>query len=74
MSRLNPAAKVVERLGGVRATARIVECTPGAVSRWMMTREKRGTEGRIPQKHWHKILVHSAGKRLGVKLSDLAGL
>lgn len=73
-TKAQPAAGVVEQLGGVRATARIVGCTPGAVSRWMMGREKRGTEGRIPQKHWPLILKHARAKRLKVGLKDLAGL
>jgi hypothetical protein len=74
MSRLNPAANVVQALGGVRATARIVDCSPGAVSRWMMTRDKRGTEGRVPQKHWEKILRHARSNKVKVTLKDLAGL
>lgn len=72
--KLDPAARIVAALGGVRATARIVGCTPGAVSRWMMPREKRGTSGRINQKHWPSILKHAKKHRLQVSLRDLAGI
>jgi hypothetical protein len=51
-----------------------VGCTPGAVSRWMMGKEKRGTQGRIPQKHWPLILRHARAKRIKLTLKDLAGL
>ena len=73
-TKAHPASTVVAQLGGVRATARIVGCTPGAVSRWMMGKEKRGTEGRIPQKHWPLLLRHARAKRIKLTLKDLAGL
>ncbi len=74
LAKLPPASGVVAQLGGVRATARIVGCTPGAVSRWMMGKDKRGTAGRIPQKHWPVILRHARSKSIKIALNDLAGL
>jgi predicted transcriptional regulator len=74
MSQLSPAREIVEKLGGVRATARILSMSPSAVSRWMMPREKRGTNGHIPRRHWPAILKHSRAERLAIRLSDLADI
>jgi hypothetical protein len=74
MSQLSPAREIVEKLGGVRATARILSMSPSAVSRWMMTRAKRGTNGHIPRRHWPAILKHSRTERLAIRLSDLADI
>jgi|LakMenEpi03Aug12_release.lakeMendotaPanAssembly.Ray.scaffolds.fasta_scaffold961367_2 DNA-binding transcriptional regulator YdaS (Cro superfamily) len=74
MSQLSPAREIVEKLGGVRATARILSMSPSAVSRWMMSRDKRGTNGHIPRRHWPAILKHSRAERLAIRLSDLADI
>jgi hypothetical protein len=44
------------------------------VSRWMMSRDKRGTNGHIPRRHWPAILKHSRTERLAIRLSDLADI
>jgi hypothetical protein len=74
MSQLSPAREIVEKLGGVNATARILSMSPSAVSRWMMPRKKRGTNGHIPRRHWPAILKHSRAERLAIRLSDLADI
>lgn len=69
---LQPAFDIIKLLGGVRATARIVNLSPGAVSRWTVSADRRGTAGRIPQRHWHTILQHAKKQRIKLTLKDLA--
>jgi hypothetical protein len=74
MSQLSPAKEVVEKLGGVRATARVLQLNPSAVSRWMMSPKKRGTGGHIPQRHWPAILEYAKKERIKLRLDDLVNL
>lgn len=69
---LSPARDVIALLGGVRATARIVQLSPSAVSRWTVSTERRGTGGRIPQAHWSKLIAHAKKERIKLTLKDLA--
>lgn len=72
--RCQPAYAVICRLGGVSRVAQILDITQSAVSRWIITRSKGGTDGRIPPKYWEDILGHA--KKAGIKLDvfDLSGL
>lgn len=74
IEQLSPAREVVAKLGGVRATARILKLNPSAVSRWMMSPEKRGTGGSVPQRHWPAILEHAKKEKIKLALRDLANL
>ncbi len=67
----NPAYRVVAALGGVRPTARLLEISPSAVSRWMTKTEQGGTGGLIPQKYWQTIINFSIAQKLRIKLQDL---
>lgn len=71
---LEPAKSIVAALGGVRATAKVCECAPSAVSRWMMPKEKRGTGGKIPQRHWGLLIAVGKKRGLGITLARLAAL
>lgn len=71
---LSPAREVVAKLGGVRATARVLQLNPSAVSRWMMPEVKRGTGGHIPQRHWAAILDHAKKEKIKLNLRDLVNL
>lgn len=68
---LSPAQRVVKTIGGVRATARVVGCHPSAVSRWMMSKEKRGCDGRVPVRHWETLQKYCKSKNLKLTLLDL---
>lgn len=74
MSKLNPAWAVIQLFGGVRATARAAELDPSAVSRWAMPREKKGTAGAIPQRHWARLMDHARRNKISLTLRDLSGL
>jgi hypothetical protein len=56
-ARLTPAQVVVKTFEGVRATARILNLSAGAVSRWQTLRG-----GRVPSRH-HVNLLEAARKR-----------
>jgi hypothetical protein len=61
VAHMTPAQVVVKTFDGVRATARILNVSPGAVSRWQTLRH-----GRVPNRH-HITLLEEAkaqGKRL----------
>ena len=73
-TQLSPAREVVAALGGVRATARVLDLNPSAVSRWMMPTKKRGTGGHVPQRHWPAILTHAKKERIKLSLRDLVNL
>lgn len=68
---LEPARSVVTKLGGVRATARILSIAPSAVSRWMAKRDNKGTGGVVPQKHWKALLSYAKKERITLSESDL---
>jgi len=68
---LSPAREVVAKLGGVRATARILQLSPSAISRWMMPTNRRGTGGHVPQRHWAAIITHAKTERIKLGLRDL---
>lgn len=66
-----PARYVVERLGGVRQVARILDINPSTISRWMMPSDAKGTGGRIPQKYWRSLLKHGRVNNIDIQTSDL---
>ena len=66
-----PAWTVVTKLGGVRATARVLGIAPSAVSRWMSDRDNKGTGGVVPQKHWKTLLSYAKQERIELSESDL---
>lgn len=72
--KLSPAKEIVQKFGGVRATARVLDINPSAVSRWMVSRAERGTDGRVPQKYWALMLDHARKERIKLTVRDLAGL
>ena len=65
-----PAYSVIITLGGVRATARILDIAPSAVSRWLLPRKKTKA-GLIPQEHWSRILEHCKLNKIKLSIGDL---
>lgn len=51
----SPAARVIEKCGGVDRVAKIVGRTPGSVYKWRWPKEKGGTGGLIPTDAQTKI-------------------
>lgn len=71
---LSPAREVVAKFGGVRATARVLQLNPSAVSRWMMPAKKRGTGGHVPQRHWGALLTRAKKERIELSINDLVNI
>jgi len=68
--RLDPAHKIVRRLGGARVVAEEVDRAYTAPYRWAMPRNVGGTGGIIPMRH-HPALMRLARRRgVKLKLSD----
>lgn len=61
-----PAASLIEKLGGLSAVARALDVRDTTVQRWRLPKEKRGTGGSVP--HWHIPKVIELGKSIGVKV------
>lgn len=64
---MEPAAQIIEKLGGVNAVAKVTGVHRTRVSNWKRPRESGGTGGTIPLKHFHNLMAEA--RRLGVDLS-----
>jgi hypothetical protein len=56
---MDPASKIIQRLGGEAAVAKITGTAITAPYRWQYARERGGTGGLIPQRH-HRVLIDFA--------------
>lgn len=66
-----PADKVIEKFGGVRATARALGLNSSSVSRWRMPPEKRGLGGRVPSVHQGRLLQLARESGIELTAQDL---
>jgi hypothetical protein len=71
--RQEPAYSVVKRLGGVAATARILNLNSSTISRWILTGPGT-TGGAIPQKYWPELLLWAQHRGVDLNVNDLSGL
>lgn len=71
---MQPARQVVDRFGGCRELARILAVNPSTVSRWTASAARKGTDGRIPQKYWGRILVAAQNHGFTMTVNELAGM
>ena len=67
----SPAQYVIHIFGGVRATARAISRTPGAIGFWKRDRNKGGFGGDIPGSMHKKILVIAKQSGLDLTPDDL---
>ena len=65
--KLSPAARIIQKLGGIDATAAVIKRHRTVVNRWLLSKESGGTGGVVPGKHQQQIL--DFGQREGVDLS-----
>lgn len=68
---MTPAEKVIEALGGVRATARALSLNSSSVSRWRTPVDRRGLGGRVPSVHQSTILKLARERGLSLRAEDL---
>lgn len=64
---MNPAHKIICKLGGEKAVAELLGLHESGVYRWSYPTSRRGTGGRIPARHIPTLI--SAAKQRGKRLS-----
>ena len=70
VSGCEPARTVVERLGGIAAAAQIAGVDRTTVSKWLTSRDRRGTGGIIPAKHIATLYRHAQQEGLPLSAED----
>lgn len=63
---MNPARYVVDQFGGIRPTARALDCAVTNVFRWVHSKD-----GSIPAKYQKQILKIAAKRKLPITANDL---
>jgi hypothetical protein len=64
---LNPAHKIIAKLGGEKTVAELLGLELSGVYRWSYPRDRGGTGGRIPARHIKPLIA--AAKARGKRLS-----
>lgn len=64
-----PAASLINRLGGLTKVAEVCDVNISTVQRWRMPREKGGTGGFIP--HWYVHRLLEAASERGLPLNPV---
>ncbi len=68
---MSPAEYVISLLGGVRPTARALNRSPSAVSKWRRPKATGGTGGKVPSAIQAKVLKIAKLKGLPINATDL---
>lgn len=67
---MEPAASIIDRLGGVTRVASIVGVHRTRVSNWKRPRQVGGTNGRVPQDYHVKLLEHARANGILLSADD----
>lgn len=67
---LDPARRIITRLGGVDAVARVTGKSRSRVFRWMYPIDRGGTGGLIPQRTIPILVKHAKRKRIKLTAGD----
>lgn len=68
---MQPASRVVAKLGGPTKVAKIVGIHRTRVSAWQRPRASGGTGGRIPQDHHARLLAFARENGVALAAEDL---
>jgi hypothetical protein len=68
--RCEPAATIIERLGGTRAVSEVAKVDQSRVIRWRLPKENGGTGGVIPSRHVRPLLDHAKANGLALTADD----
>lgn len=60
-NKLEPAATVIDLLGGISATADLIGRHRSVVNKWRLPKEVGGKGGAIPPKHWPTLVEANKG-------------
>ncbi len=69
--RLEPAASVIAKLGGLSAVSRLTGTTAQTVLRWRFPKTAGGTGGVIPQRYHLLLLDDAKSKGISLTADDL---
>jgi hypothetical protein len=68
---MEPAKTIIKRLGGEAKVAEITGTAFTAPYRWQHPREKGGTGGTIPQRHFRALLDYAQANEIPLTAADL---
>lgn len=71
--KLDPAYRIVERLGGKREVAAKLGLDKSTLSRWCQP-APRGTGGCIPQRYWKELLALANDRQARITVEDLSSV
>ena len=60
-TKLDPAATVIDLLGGINDTAALIERHRSVVNKWRLPKSVGGKGGAIPPKHWPTLVEANKG-------------
>lgn len=67
---MEPASKIIEKLGGEAVVARITGTASTAPYRWQYPVDRGGTGGSIPQKHIEPLIAFAREHGIDLKTDD----
>lgn len=67
VERLEPAASIIDRLGGIQKVASAIGLSPTCVMRWRYPKAKGGSDGFVPSRRQQALL--DAARIMGVDLT-----
>lgn len=67
----NAASIVIDRLGGFKAVAAYLSVSKSSVHRWTYPKERGGTGGTIPQRHFSALLEMATEKDIQLSPVEL---
>lgn len=68
----NSAKEVIKLLKGPTAVAKVVGIHRCQVHRWTLPKDRYGTGGRVPRKHWEALLDYAQSKGIDLPKRLLA--
>lgn len=66
----NSAQRVIEKCGGHDVVAGWLKVSTTSVYRWTYPKDKGGTGGVIPQKHWQALIQKAASDGIELTVED----
>jgi len=69
-ARMEPAQRIIKKLGGPSAVAALLNLHRTRVSSWQRSRASGGTGGEIPQRHIRPLLEHAKERGIALRLAD----
>lgn len=65
-----PAAQIIEALGGLTEVSKAAKTTVTTVQRWRLSPKQGGTGGFIPRKYHERLIRHAKKKKLVLSAAD----